>query len=441
MNVDFPDALQFLFEPARYKVAYGGRGSGKSWGIARALLIQGAASPLRVGCFREVQKSIRDSVHRLLSDQIEAMDLGGFYEVLEAEIRGKNGTLFLFSGLSNQTADSIKSFEGLDRAWVEEAHSVSKRSWNILAPTIRKDGSEIWVSFNPELDTDETYTRFVTSPPPDAIVREVNYHDNPWFPQVLEQERLHCLATNKEDYQQIWDGKCRTAVAGAIYAREVAEAIRAGQICNVPYDPRLKVHTIWDLGWNDSMSIILAQRIRSEIRVIEYIEDSHRTLDSYAAELNDKRLNWGFDFLPHDGKTKDFKTGKSAEEILKAFGRRVKITPSLSVEDGIKAARMTFPQVYFDRSKSARLVECLKRYRRSINQQTNEPGAPLHDEFSHGADDFRYLAINAESMTNEEQRRPVNAPSFEPLNPGFGYVFAFCAIGSIVSEALQWLPI
>lgn len=420
-RVEFPEKLQFLFEPHRHKVAFGGRGSGKSWSFARALLVQAAAEPLRVLCAREVQKSIKDSVHRLLSDQIKAMGLESFYEVLETEIRGQNGALFIFSGLSQQTAASIKSMEGCDVCWVEEAQNVSKRSWDLLIPTIRAHGSEIWVSFNPELDTDETYVRFVVNPPPDTVVVEVNYHDNPWFPAVLEQERQHCKLVNPEDYGQIWEGKCRVAVSGAIYAHEVGESVREQRVCNVPYDPKIKVHTVWDLGWNDSMSIILAQRVRSEVRIIEYIEDSHKTLDWYCSVLSSKRYNWGYDFLPHDGQSKDFKTGKSAEEMLRAFGRKPKITPNIGIEAGIKAARMAFGQVYFDKNKTARLVECLKRYRRSINQATNEPGSPVHDEFSHGADCFRYLALVADQMGNDHQEDTRFTPTFEPLNSAMGW--------------------
>jgi phage terminase large subunit len=137
----FPKKLRFLFEPARTKVARGGRGSGKSWGVARALLIRGAKQTTRVLCTREVQKSIQQSVHQLLKDQIEALSLGAFYDVLSTEIRGKNGTQFYFGGLSDQTAESLKSFEGVDICWVEEAQAVSKRSWDILIPTIRKEKS------------------------------------------------------------------------------------------------------------------------------------------------------------------------------------------------------------------------------------------------------------------------------------------------------------
>ena len=418
----FPEKLQFLFEPHRYKVAHGGRGSAKSWSIARALLIQAASQRLRVLCTREVQKSIRDSVHRLLSDQVEALGLSSFYQVLDTEIRGRNGSLFVFSGLSSLTVDSIKSFEGVDRVWCEEAQTISKRSWDTLIPTIRKPGSEIWVSFNPELDTDETYKRFVISPPPNAVVVQVNHDDNPWFPAELEAERKHCKITSPDDYDTIWEGRCRSAVVGAIYAKEVDTAIRERRVTRVPYDPRLSVHTIWDLGWNDSMTISLVQRVRSEIRIIDYIEDSHRTLDSYCAELKEKRLNWGVDWLPHDGATKDFKTGRSAVDILKSFGRKPKLVPNIGIEPGIKAARMLFGQCYFDEGKTERLFECLKRYRRAVNKQTGEPGAPVHDEYSHGADNFRYLAVVADQLTNESDAPPApKVAVFDPFDSAMGY--------------------
>ena len=396
---DFPAKLNFLTESHRYKVAYGGRGSGKSWSFARALLIKAANEQIRVLCAREIQKSIKQSVHTLLNDQIQSLGLGAFYEVLESEIRGINGSSFSFTGLATNTVESIKSFEGCDIVWVEEAQTVSKKSWDILIPTIRKPNSEIWVSFNPNIDTDDTYKRFVVEPPENAKVVKVNYTDNPWFPEVLEIERQHSLKTNP-DYANIWEGDCKAAVDGAIYSNEIREAQEEGRITTVPYDPMLKVHVIMDLGWNDSMSVILCQKGVSDLRIIGYIEDDHRTLDSYSAELKNLSYNWGTMFLPHDGQSKDFKHGISAEEIMKKLGWDVRIVPKADIESGIKLARMNFHRIYFDKSAN-RLVECLKNYRRSINSATNEPGAPLHDEFSHGADAFRYLCTSIDSMKNE----------------------------------------
>lgn len=410
----FPRKLRFLFEPSRYKVARGGRGSGKSWGVARALLIRGARQTSRVLCTREVQKSIQQSVYQLLKDQIEALNLGAFYEVLATEIRGKNGTQFFFGGLSDQTAETLKSFEGVDVVWVEEAQAVSKRSWDILIPTIRKEGSEIWITYNPELDSDETHKRFTLNPPPDCVNVELNYSDNPYFPVVLEAERKHAKATMKpEEYAHIWEGKCKPAVEGAIYFDQMSQA--GSRIGNCPHDPLLKTHAVWDLGFNDSMSIILVQKLSSELRIVHYIEGTQRTLADYSSELKALKLegqpiNWGDHFLPHDGYAKRHQTGKTDASVLSGLGWKVRKTPQMDVEGGIKRAREIFGRVYFNKDRTERLVECLKRYRRHINQTTNEPGAPVHDEYSHGADAFRYMALCADDMSNDDGNwdKPIN---------------------------------
>lgn len=404
MDVELPEKLGFLLtSKKRYLGAKGGRGSAKSWSVAKALLILGTTRKLRILCTREVQKSIKQSVHKLLKDQIDALGLGRFYRAFDTEVRGKNGTEISFSGLSDHTADSIKSYEGVDICWVEEAQSISARSWKILIPTIRKEGSQIIITFNPELDTDETYERFVTNAPEDCEIVDMNYTDNPWFPAVLEQERLHAKATlPKAEYENIWEGKCMPAVAGAIYFDQVSRAESDRRITNVPYDPMLKVHVVVDLGWNDAMSISLVQKHGNALMVIENFENSHKTLDHYSAELRKKNMNWGKLYLPHDGRHKNIQTGKSAEEIMRALKWDVRITPSTSIEEGIRVTRMTFSRMYFDKNKAARIVQCAKRYRRSINQQTKEAGAPLHDEWSHGADNLRYIALNADSMTNED---------------------------------------
>ena len=402
-RLQLPEKLAPLFQPRRYKVMHGGRGGGKSWSVAGTLLAMGADRPLRVLCAREVQKSMKDSVHRLLKDQIVKLGLESFYEPLDTEIRGANGTLFLFSGLQSHTVDSIKSFEGVDIVWVEEAHGVSKKSWDVLIPTIRKAGSEIWMTLNPDMDTDETYVRFIATQSDDTWVCEVYWRDNPWFPEVLNQERLKARRTMaREDYEHIWDGKPRAVAEGAIYRHEIVDLIGSGRLTTVPYDPSLPVHTVWDLGWNDAMTIIMVQRGPMDVRIIDYIEDSHRTLDWYVAQIEKRPFRWGTDYLPHDGRTRNFQTGKSTEEQLQAMGRkRVVVQNATSVEEGIKAARMLFPRCYFDKDKTERLVECLKRYRRAINTQTNEPMGPLHDEFSHGADMFRYIGQAAPVMTND----------------------------------------
>lgn len=415
LDVEFPPKLAgVLFKPSRYKFIRGGRGSGKSWSVARALILKAFSQPERVLCTREVQKSIKQSVHQLLKDQIEALGLGGFFQVLETEIRGLNGSAFYFSGLSDQTATSIKSFEGCTIVWCEEAQTISQRSWRILTPTIRAPGSEIWATYNPELESDETHRMAVVNPPPDTISLELNYYDNPWFPPELEVERQHAEKTMRpEEYRHIWEGACMPAVSGAIYFDQISQA--ASRIANVPHDGLLKTHVVFDLGFNDAMTIILAQKAASELRIVHYIEGHQRTLVDYSAELKELRLDgqpiqWGNVYLPHDGFAKRHQTGRADADVMRDLGWSVMQTPNMSVEQGINRAREVFPRVYFNKDRTGRLVECLKRYRRQINATTNEPGNPVHDEFSHGADAFRYLAIVADQLTNDDWGGSLNYP-------------------------------
>jgi phage terminase large subunit len=433
VNASFPGKLRPLFKPARYKVLYGGRGGAKSWGVARALLIQGKAKRLRVLCTREVQKSLKDSVHQLLTDQIEAMGMGDFYQVLETEIRGANGTTFLFNGLSKQTKDTLKSYEGVDIVWCEEAHSITKPSWDLLIPTIRKEGSEIWLTFNPDLETDETYRRFVTNPPPNSVLITMSYRDNPWFPQVLEDERLHCKATeSEEDYNNIWEGFPRSAAKGAIYSTEYAKAVQGGRVSFLPYDPRLKVHTVWDMGFGDNMAMIMTQVLRSEIRIFDYIQVRFKKTDECVAMLQQRHYNWGYDFLPHDGEHVERKTGMSDKDILTKMNRKVRITPNIPREDGIRAARNIMARCCFDNRNIIdepthkegvyHLIECIKRYRRAETKHGGD-GLPVHDEFSDGADAFRYLSLVANLMTNEDDNAAPILPmgKFVPFSTEMGY--------------------
>lgn len=413
LNLQMPSCLRHLYSPKRYKVMHGGRGGGKSHSVAQALLDLGARKQLRILCAREIQKSMRDSVHRLLKDYIIKLGLTAFYEVTDTEIRGLNGTLILFSGLQAHTVDSIKSFEGVDIVWVEEAHSVSKKSWDVLTPTIRKDGSEIWLTLNPDMETDETYVRFVAAgTTDDTWVCEINWRDNPWFPSVLNDERRKAKREmSQEDYEHIWEGKARTVAAGAIYRHEITLLHAEKRVRLVPYDSELPVHTVWDLGWNDSMVILMVQRGPHDVRVIDYIEDSHRTLEWYVKELDKKPYRWGTDYIPHDGRTKNYQTGKSTEEQLRSMGRKPFVLAVTPVEEGIKQVRMLFPRMYFDKDRTSALVEHLKRYQRRIHEKTGEPMGPLHDEHSHGADATRYLAQAVPLMANDKARKYEEAPA------------------------------
>ena len=204
----FPSKLRFLFKPARYKVAHGGRGSAKSWSVARALVLLSTQRPMRILCCREIQKSIKESVHTLLTTQIEELGLDDDFDVFERVIRNRHTKAeFLFEGLKGNTK-KIKSMEGIDIVWVEEADTVSNTSWQVLIPTVRKPGSEIWVTFNPDEETDPTYQRFVVTSPPNAIVVQVNWRDNPWFPDELRAEMEYLRSVDYDAYLHVWEGQC-----------------------------------------------------------------------------------------------------------------------------------------------------------------------------------------------------------------------------------------
>lgn len=402
----FPEKLGVLFEPARYKVAYGGRGGAKSWGFARALLILGLKKSLRILCARETQKSIGDSVHKLLSDQIAELRLDDRYTILKSTITGTNGTEFIFVGI-RQNVQNIKSYENCDIAWVEEAQSVSRYSWNVLIPTIRKEQSEIWVSFNPDLESDETYQRFVVNPPAGAKVVKIGWQDNPWLPQVLRDEMADLKKRDAAAYDHIYEGACMQVVEGAIYRAEIAAAELENRITRVPYDPQLPVDTFWDLGFGDNTSIWFSQSTPFEFHIIDHLSGSLLPLQHYVHELKERPYAYGKHWLPHDGKAHELGTGRSVEEQLQSFfgHRNVDCTPRLSVTDGIAAARAIFGRCWFDRERCADGIQSLRHYR---YEQSDKLGTlernPLHDWASHDADAFRTLALAIDTLKKPKQK-------------------------------------
>lgn len=409
-NAQFPVKLAVLFDKARYKVLYGGRGGAKSWGVARALLILGAKKQMRVLCAREYQTSIKDSVHKLLCDQIQSMNLLGFYEITQASIRGKNGTEFLFAGLKNNISN-IKSYEGCDICWVEEAQTVSRLSWNTLIPTIRKDASEIWVTFNPELESDETYQRFVLKPPEDCLVQKVNWNDNPWFPETLRLEKDSLKNRDQEAYNTVWEGLCRQTVDGAIFAREMQFAELDGRITKVNYDPTKPVHAVFDLGWADATAIWFLQFVGMETRLIRYHEDNQQTISHYLAKMQTFGYVYDTLWLPHDAQNKTLAAaGRSIEEVVRNAGFKTRIIERTPILDSINAARTIFRNCWFDRENCHDGLQCLRHYRYDVDPDTKQfSRMPLHDQYSHGADAFRYIGL----MIQEPRRqRPKQAQQY-----------------------------
>jgi phage terminase large subunit len=406
----FPAKLRCLFEPknSRYRVLYGGRGAGKSHSVARALLCKGVEKTTRILCAREFQTSIKDSVHKLLCDQIYNLGLQAHYEITQNTIRGLNGTEFIFAGIKNNV-NGLKSIEGIDYCWVEEANNVTAISWDILIPTIRKENSEIWVTFNPELPTDETYKRFVISPPDNAVVQKVNWSDNPWFPEVLEVERNTLKTRDFEAYQNVWEGFTRSTIDGAVFAKEMQRAEQDGRICNVPYDATKPCMAVFDIGWADATAVWILQFVGMETRLLRYYETTQTTMSEILAKLQSFGYVYDTLYLPHDAQNRTLSSnGRSLEEIVRNSGFNVRIIERVPVADSINAARTIFSSCYFDKTNTAAGLDCLRHYRYDVDPDTKAFSMkPVHDNYSHGADAFRYIGL----MIQEKKvvkRKPMN---------------------------------
>lgn len=246
---DVPAVYRPMFQPSRYKALYGGRGGGKSHHFAEQLILRCLQKRTRAVCIREVQVTIRDSVRQLLIDKIQKFGLGKKFDVQTGEIRGPHGSLIVFKGMQNYNAENIKSLEDFDIAWVEEAQTLSDKSLRLLRPTIRKEGSEIWFSWNPRYESDAVDEFFRGGKAhEDAIVIKVNLKDNPWATSVLLKEREDDFARDPEMARHVWDGDYEIVTAGAYYARYIAKAEDEGRVGNYPHNPKLPVRTSWDIG-------------------------------------------------------------------------------------------------------------------------------------------------------------------------------------------------
>lgn len=408
LNAKFPEAFVGLFRPSRYKVFYGGRGSAKSWNFARALLLVGAGKKLRVLCVREIQNSIAESVHKLLKDQIELLGLQNIYSVQQNVIwSAKTGTTFHFEGIKANT-DKIKSYEGIDVCWVEEAHNVSKNSWDVLIPTIRTPGSEIWVSFNPELTEQETYKRFITNRPPNALVRKVTWRDNPWFPQELRDEMEYCRQTNYDDYLWIWEGNTKIVLDGAVYMKEIRAALLEGRVGAVPIERGFPVDVIMDLGRADNTAAWFKQQVAFQHRFVDFLQDNRQDMDYYIQAIKARGYNLGTVWLPHDAKALKLGQKLSVERQMKEGLRgvaKVRILPKWKVLDGLAAARAIFPNCWFDETKCALGWRALTEYKYELIPGTTvfNTKKPLHNEWSDAADSFRYCGMAYKMPRGTEQ--------------------------------------
>jgi len=405
LDIDIPEKLQPLLTPSRYKVAYGGRGSGKSWTIAQLLVLQAYQGPVRILCAREIQKSITDSVIQLLSDTIERMGLSSFFDVQKTTIYGTNGSRFLFEGLRSNVT-KIKSMEGIDIAWVEEAESVTFTSWETLIPTIRKPNSEIWVSFNPKDEMDETYQRFVINQPDEGTFLEVNWNDNPWFPEELRKEKDILYKKDEKLGDWIYGGKPIANHDGAYYQKHLVQ----DQIKDFAIESQLPVYTFWDLGVSDDMTIWFMQQVRGELRFVHSYSNYGEGLDfyiNYLHEFRDKhKFVYADHYAPHDIAVRELTSGKSRLETAKKMGINFKTAPSVSLEDGINAVRMMLPRCWFNKSMTDDGIKALKGYRRDFDdlRGTFKP-KPLHNWASHYADAFRYFAVSWKDQVKKQSKK------------------------------------
>ena len=394
-SISLPKAFKELLPPSRYKIYWGGRGSGKSWAFATALLLLGAGTkPKRILCAREIQRSIRDSVHSLLVDRIKALGLHNFYQIQQNEIRGRNGTQIIFAGLW-QNVDNIKSIEAIDYVWIEEANVVSENSWRTLIPSIRKDGSEIWASFNPALKSDPVFQRFVMNEPPNSVVKKVSWRDNPWVTRELKDEMEHLKEYDYEEYLHVYEGELKQFADGAIYAKQLKKARDDGRIDWLPVESA-PVHTFWDLGRNDTTAIWFMQHIGHAYRFIDYYEHRLVDLDHYANILRDKDYVYGTHYLPHDAEHKVLgSNNRSRREILEGLGVMPSVTvPRIdSVENGIAMVRDVFSKCFFHAENCETGLNALANYQYVWDERYDTfRQSPLHNWASNGSDAFRMFA-------------------------------------------------
>lgn len=408
LQIPVARAFKPFLAPSRYKAAYGGRGSGKSHFFAGNLLQRALNKPgFRGVCVREVQKDLKESAKLLIEDKIGYFGLSQF-SPQTAEIRTPGGGLIIFRGMQDYNAESIKSLEGFDVAWVEEAHTLSARSLELLRPTIREEGSELWFSWNPRWKADPVDALFRGKMCPDsAIVIRVSYGDNPWLNDVLREERREAEEKDPDRYGHIWLGDYAPAALGAYYAKELAAAERENRIGRVPWEPVKKVHTCWDLGVGDNTAIWFFQLVNNEVRWIDYHEASGVGLADYVKLLREKPYVYGEHLWPHDGGVRELGSGVSREETANSLGLRPRVCALQSVDDGINAVRLLLPRSWFDADKCERGIEALRQYRADYDEkgQTLKP-RPVHDWASHPADAMRTGAMNLPPVNDDWGKMP-----------------------------------
>jgi len=398
LQIQVPRKLVPLLQPKRYKGAHGGRGGAKSHFFAEQLISRCVGAHTRAVCIREVQNSIKDSVKQLLIDKISKLGVAHLFNVLETEIRGPHGSLIVFKGMQSYNADNIKSLEAYDIAWVEEAQTLSQHSLDLLRPTIRKEGSEIWFSWNPRYKTDAVDLFLRKNPPTDSICIEINWRDNPWFPAVLRKEMEHDFAVDPDKAEHIWNGSYGSS-QGAILARWVNQAERDGRISDaVDYDPQgAPVFVSSDLGFRDTASWWYWQPTAGGFNLLMYQGASGWDVDDWIPEIQRNVGNIGAKlgriWLPHDAKAKTFQSKRTTmERFVSAFGaEHIRVVPQSRKQDQISAARGLMPRCAFNKTACESGLDGLRAWEFEYNEDTGVfSREPLHNWASHPSDAYAY---------------------------------------------------
>ena len=407
-EIELPKKLAPVFEgKARVRGSYGGRGSGKTRSFALMTAVKGYQLG-KVGirgqilCAREFMNSLGESSFEEIKIAIQSVPwLNDYYECGEKYIRSKDGNItYTFAGL-RRSLESIKSKARILLCWVDEAEALSGRAYDVLIPTIREVDSELWVTWNPSSKYSATHERFRIDPPTNSKIVELNYTDNYWFPEVLEQTRLDDKEKRPDTYGHIWDGEFLIYSEGSYYASEMRRMKDEDRICKVPYDRAKGVVTAWDLGIGDSTAIWFAQFIGAEVHIIDYYETSGVGLEHYAKVLQDKGYVYDQHIFPHDVRVRELGTGKSRIETLEDLGiRDIDIAPDLLVDDGIQQVRTLLDKCWIDEEKCEKGIDCLLNYSRDWDDNMKVwRKRPQHNWASHGADAMRYLAVGYSEHT------------------------------------------
>lgn len=405
LRIETARVFQPLLEPARYKGAHGGRGSGKSHFFAEMMVDDHYRNPgFRSVCIREVQKSLKDSAKRLIEDKIQALGLGQHFDVQTGVIKTPGDGVILFQGMQDHTAESIKSLEGFNRAWIEEAQTLSERSLSMLRPTIRAEGSEIWASWNPRRKSDAIDDFLRTKKPPSSVVVQANWRDNPWFPQVLVDERAIDLDKYPDRCEHIWEGDYARAFEGAYFAGNLAQAKREGRIGKVTADPLLPLRAFIDIGGAgataDAFTIWIIQWVGQEIRVLDYYEAVGQPLGEHIAWLRKNGYEKAIIHLPHDGVNANNVTGKQYKDHFSDAGFNVAV-PMPNQGAGaasmrVEAVRRIFGKCWFNEATTEPGRDALGYYHERKDEARNVGLGPDHDWSSHCADAFGLMAVSYE---------------------------------------------